>query len=193
MRTRRLSRASWVVASLLVTVLHRDARADAVGPPPADCPAGSFGDSCHGGPFCRPSTCESDAACAGGETCQEVKVCVGGVQCGGGIETLDDPPIPTFVGLCKDDGTCDGEATCQPLKQCVGAPDPTSGGTGGTSGTAGGTGGSSGGDSASGTSGGTGTDKRGCAGCSTDGGPGVVALALLALGQLLRRRRGAPA
>ena len=83
---------------LLVTVLHRDARADAVGPPPADCPAGSFGDSCHGGPFCRPSTCESDAACAGGEICQEVKVCVGGVQCGGGIETLDDPPIPTFVG-----------------------------------------------------------------------------------------------
>ena len=190
MRTRRLSRASWVVASLLVTVLHRDARADAVGPAPEDCPAGSFGDSCHGGQFCRPSTCESDAACVGGETCQEVKVCVGGIQCGGGIETADDPPIPTFAGLCKDDGTCDGEASCQPLKQCVGAPDPTSGGTaGGTGGTAG----SSGGDSASGTSGDTGSDKRGCAGCSTAGGPGAAALALLAFGQLLRRRRGARA
>jgi len=83
MRTRRVLRACWVGVSLLVMVPHGDARADVVGPAPEDCPSGSFGDSCHAGQFCRPSTCENDGACESGETCQEVKVCVGGIQCGG--------------------------------------------------------------------------------------------------------------
>lgn len=209
MHTRRP--ATWTLAALLL-LSAGPARADVVGPPPRNCPVGSSGDSCHGGPFCRPSTCLNDTECSEGSTCQDVMACIGGIQCGG-LEGGGDPPIDTFEGLC-DKGSCSGEAECQAIKQCLPAGDPTTGGsTGG--GSAGTDSAGTGGGSASGTGGGStggsptsgatsngpstgsgeasgdgtagGGDKGGCA-CTTTN-PTHAPLLALAFLPLLRRRR----
>ena len=197
------------VTALILLCSGGEVRADVVDRPPADCPAGSTPDTCHGGPFCRLITCMNDAECNPGEACQDAKTCVGGIQCGG-LEGGGDPPIATNEGSCEQSG-CQGSTECQTIKQCLPSGDPTSGGgsssgpatgtsgggsaTGGASSsgpTSGATGGSGSGDSA-GSGDGTGGDgtKGGCA-CTGSGDPGglasLVALGLLALGR--RRARG---
>lgn len=197
MRTPRHAPTRAALAALLLLSGSRHARADVVGDPPPDCPAGSVGSVCHGGPFCRPVTCTADAECSDGGTCQDVMACIGGIQCGG-LEGGGDPPIDTFEGVC-DKGACTGKSVCTAIKQCLPAGDPTTGGTA-TGGSGSATGGATTGSSPTGgaTSSATGTgeaagdgtgggDKAGCA-CATTDGPGLAPL--LAPGLLsLRRRR----
>lgn len=210
-----MTRTPWIVplygaaAALILMLPGGEARADVVGRPPPDCPAGSSPDVCHGGPFCRLLTCMNDGECNDGETCQDAKTCVGGIQCGG-LEGGGDPPIATHEGSCEQSG-CSGSVECQTVKQCLPSADPTSGGGssggGSATGTSGGgsatggasssgptssaTGGSGSGDSAgSGDStGGDGT--KGCA-CNHAGESGglvsLVALGLRALGRRRARR-----
>ena len=203
MRTPWLVPLRGAAAALVLMLSGGEARADVVGPPPRDCPVGSSGDACHGGPFCRPNTCLNDDECSEGQTCQDAKACIGGIVCGG-LEGGGDPPIATYEGSCEQSG-CKGNIECQAIKQCLPSGDPTSGGAtsggGSATGTSGGGSatGSSSGPTSSATAGsassdsagsgdGTGGDgsKGGCA-CTSAGNDGglasLVALGLLALGR----------
>ena len=140
------------------------ARADAIGPPPQDCPAGTVGESCHGGPFCDPEECTGDSTCKDGKTCQAVKYCTRQLDCAGGWGK--GPYYRTEVkGLCGINSTCASGGTCTSLKVCL------SGAVAGD--------------------GGADTPARGCS-CDLSGGAGTgLALWLIGLGLLIYlRRRG---
>ncbi len=96
------------------------ARADVIGPPPKTCPAGTEPGSCHGGPFCKPKVCVSDASCKAGQSCQSKKFCIKQINCGGGYGTK-------YIDVAK--GTCPGGApckdgTCKTVKVCVAGTPP---------------------------------------------------------------------
>jgi len=66
-----------VVVSLVTTLLASShARADAIGPPPADCPRGAAGSSSHSGQWCEPTTCAGGATCTSEQTCEPQGLCV---------------------------------------------------------------------------------------------------------------------
>lgn len=193
-----------LVALLLLT--GGEARADVIDDPPRDCPAGSYGNVCHGGPFCEPYDCQNDDDCGEGRTCQPVMACIGLIDCSG----LDGggSKLYTYEGMCER-GACPGQSECLAGMLCLPGGDSTTGGsTGGGSATSTGTttagtgGASTGGVATTGssptgsaTSNGPGTGEAASDG--TDGGKGGCACAahepalapLLALGLLPRRRR----
>ncbi|MFO0747096.1 MAG: hypothetical protein U1F43_15755 [Myxococcota bacterium] len=77
--------AAVFVASLALSLaaVAGAARADAVPPPPADCPAGAIGITGHNGPSCTPMACSEDKDCVDAmgfdkrpRTCQELALCV---------------------------------------------------------------------------------------------------------------------
>src|ERR1700679_4366304 len=84
-------------ALLFLALTPTTARADAVGPPPSNCPAGTTGTSCHGGSYCELSTCTTDTDCASGQTCQPRSYCQIPVTCGGGIALPDGGPVESTV------------------------------------------------------------------------------------------------
>src|SRR5262245_44352945 len=55
----------WVAITVALGALSLSpgAAADAVMPPPDNCPPGSVGEASHNGPWCRPTTCTTDADC----------------------------------------------------------------------------------------------------------------------------------
>lgn len=92
------------------------ASADAIGPRPAECPAGSTPDSDHFGPFCRVTVgCDSSEGCDGG-ACVEVKQCLEKRGC-----NHRDPSAPcnTFgiVGPCGEGDSC-SRGTCTARSVC---------------------------------------------------------------------------
>ncbi|MDI1477416.1 hypothetical protein [Polyangium sp. y55x31] len=105
------------------------ARADVVGPPPDECPAGTEGASCHGGPYCRPIECTSDAECGRGETCKDTPLCVSTINCAG---LLPPDASPTdydrakIEGSCPNGNECAADATCKTQKVCVPAASSSS-------------------------------------------------------------------
>lgn len=188
-------------------------RADAIGPPPTDCPAGSTAvDFCHGPATCRTATCEDDADCGSGMTCSEQALCTREHCCSGRCCAIDcgEPPTTyTHVeGPCSAGDTCDAVGTtCNKIKVCVPASsdagtatdagggdmdaggDDTDAGGGGTD--AGGTDGGEGGmDAGDGVDAGGGTDAGPGRGtddggcCAVLGGRGQARLALLAVALL---------
>lgn len=91
------------------------AAADAVPPEPTDCPDGSIGATCHGGPFCRPDTCDTQADCDPGLVCADTQACISTVDCGG----IGGPaPTDAYEGPCSAGGSCT-EGTCQTTKLCL--------------------------------------------------------------------------
>lgn len=149
--------AALVFVSLLAPV---SVSADAVGPAPKDCPVGTEGESCHGGPFCDPDECTDDSKCKDGKKCQQLKYCVKQIDCAGGWGK--GPYYRNEVkGPCGANGACASGGTCTTLKVCL-------------AGTVAGDGEAK-------------TPSRGCS-CDVAGGPGA-GLALLLLGLLLIRRR----
>ena len=105
--------------------------ADAVMSPPADCPPGAVGATSHNGPWCRPTTCTSDADCVGvdrrfdgqapARVCREQPLC---------IETRSEPshsgwshgkPFERIFahGVCPAGTTCTAPASCETAKRCV--------------------------------------------------------------------------
>lgn len=113
----------WIVVfGLSALAFVTPARADVVGPPPAECPAGTEGASCHGGPYCRPVGCAGGVECASGETCREVPFCVATILCAGLLPPdadLADYERSNVVGSCANGGTCAQDATCKTLQVCV--------------------------------------------------------------------------
>lgn len=88
---RCLASASLALAGLLTV---GSAAADVIGPPPTTCLDGSVGASDHGGPYCRPLRCSSDADCKDGRVCRKLALCVGTFS-GGGDRPKGEPP-PTY-------------------------------------------------------------------------------------------------
>lgn len=212
-----MTRFTSLVAALALA-LPAVAAADAVPPPPMNCPTGARPlDFCHGPQTCRIADCTDNADCNAGEECVERALCVREHCCGGFSCTIDGatPPRYTHVdGPCGAGGGCEGfGATCETSRVCVpitgsdaGPPLTDGGGTDGGGVDGGGTdgGGTDGGgadmdagDSDSGPSGGMdagpdGPTDGGCCSVVGHGHPygGAVALVLVALvGLRLRRKR----
>ena len=91
------------------------AAADAVPPPPTNCVEGSYGETCHGGPHCRPRACSDDGGCEPGESCQPLALCIDQIDCGGqgGPFFVDEVTGSCPGGSCAE-GTCQGTMVCAP-------------------------------------------------------------------------------
>lgn len=175
------------------------ARADVVPEPPMDCLDGTVGETCHGGPYCAPDTCTTDAECDAGKVCKDRDLCTATIDCGG-----MGGPAPTTEVTASCGEACPAGDTCSVLKVCVTASSgtggaggaTTSGGAGGST-TTGGTGGASvGGAGGSGGGGGDDVVVSGCS-CRVPGagtavgaaGALLFALGLAGLGGRRRRQR----
>lgn len=90
--------------------------ADKVPPPPEECPPGATPATNHGGPYCRPGTCTTDADCEGGNVCQEQALCIA-------TDTYSarkgQATRQVAEGVCNNGGSCASPATCQSAKRCV--------------------------------------------------------------------------
>lgn len=119
---------------LLVAWVPSLALADAVGPPPADCPEGSTAvDTCHGPETCEVADCTNDGECGAGMRCQERMLCVREHCCSGFACTM--PGMGTrythVAGPCGAGGTCgDPSLSCSTGRVCV--PDDSTPDAGGT-------------------------------------------------------------
>ncbi|MDI3282700.1 hypothetical protein [Polyangium sp. 15x6] len=113
----------WIaVFGLSALAFVTSARADVVGPPPDDCPEGTEGATCHGGPYCSPIECTSDAECGNGETCKAQPLCVSTIGCAG-LLPPDASPMDfertKIEALCPNGNECTQGATCKTQKVCV--------------------------------------------------------------------------
>lgn len=119
----------FVTALLFLLGAPTSSHADAVMPPPENCPDGSRGASGHGGPHCRPLDCASTADCREG-TCEMAELCIEKMQQGGG---WGEPfLVNAVVGTCPNNGPC-YVGTCQVGRVCLSqtAGDPSSSDPGG--------------------------------------------------------------
>jgi MYXO-CTERM domain-containing protein len=202
-----LSSMRFAACSLLFSAflaMAPTAHADAVPPPPRNCPNGSAGETGHIGAYCRPLSCANDSECAvyGPEfSCQPVALCIQIIEYTDWNGQVYE--IETVTGECSLEATCPPNAKCDESPKCA-----TGAGTSSASSTAASTGasGASTGSSASGTgasgaggetSDGDEPDRRieGC-GCAVPGQRSRSAGALLAglalmVGAGMRRRRRA--
>src|SRR5262245_60743770 len=113
---------SWTIVLAAWLAPVAEARADAVPAPPSSCPKGTEGSTCHGGPYCRPLACTTDADCKGGSTCGDVSLCVGVISCAGLLPPDADPSqfnVSRADELCPTDTKCPSDTTCQSIKVCV--------------------------------------------------------------------------
>jgi hypothetical protein len=101
---------------ILVLATASPAAADVVGPPPDNCPNGSYPDSSHAGPTCWPTVCTSNNECTSGEVCVERALCIEPVQGWGrgGQFTLDHA-----VTSCDGSGVCPPGASCMTNHRCM--------------------------------------------------------------------------
>ena len=99
------------------------ARADVVGPGPESCPSGGTPASCHGGPYCALTECQTDADCAAGvSVCREAPICVGKVVCAGLLPpdaNLADYERPSVESTCKVGSTCQDGTSCATKRLCA--------------------------------------------------------------------------
>ena len=110
------------------------ARADAVPPPPRNCPDGSVGETGHFGPYCRPLSCANDGECAvygPGFTCQPTSLCIEIVEyTDWNGQTYQ---VETVTGTCAPDASCPPNAKCDDSPKCsTGASTTTSSSSGGS-------------------------------------------------------------
>jgi hypothetical protein len=99
-------------------------RADAVPPPPRDCPPGTLGQTDHYGPHCAPADCQTDADCQG-KSCRAYALCVFD-------RVFESPRGDTHrreaKGACNAGQRCPLDSPCRPGNYClagnVAAPPP---------------------------------------------------------------------
>ena len=100
-----------------VLLLGNSARADVVGPPTLQCPAGFSVQRCHGSEYCGFTTCTTDAQCGGG-TCADRRWCINEFYCG---RWRPDGPLPmttTYEGSCANGEGCKA-GTCKTVRACA--------------------------------------------------------------------------
>ncbi|MBI4699786.1 MAG: hypothetical protein HY744_01245 [Deltaproteobacteria bacterium] len=172
------------------------ARADALPPPPENCPPGSTGQTGHCGVYCAPRVCSDVSQCQPGEVCQEQPLCIGQLQGPCGNVPPDAAPeyIDTVEGYCHAQAPC-VKGQCQKRKVCSPPPDAGTGGGSADAGSAGaGPHGGGAGGAAPGTAGPTVVDQ-GC-GCTLPGAPLAARAGLLVFAAAIalgaRRCRRAP-
>ena len=200
----RFFACSLVLSAILASASA--ARADAVPPPPRNCPDGSIGETGHIGAYCRPLKCANNSECAvyGPDfSCQPTSLCIEIVEyTDWNGETYQ---LETVTGVCAPDASCPPNAKCDDSPKCSTAASTTasssSGGstTDAVSGATTGPGSSGAGASGAGGEGADGEEPErrieGC-GCTVPGGRAGGAAALLAglallVGTGVRRRRRA--
>jgi hypothetical protein len=179
-----------LVLLLVVALRASSARADAVPPPPTDCPPGKVGTTSHGGAHCvdappkncppgwrgvaggncMVAVCGADNQCDPGQVCRDQSLCMAEET-----EYYRGPPpehphvFDVPVGICVEHAVCN--ARCKPGKVCLRPGDTPSGTLNDT----------------------TARAPRGCGGCATLGGGAPYGLLVLGavgvLAGLARRRR----
>lgn len=127
-----MARLPTLVAILLLCAAT--AHADAVPPPPADCPDGSHGRTGHAGPWCNPTTCTTDADCREeGTSCREAALCVTTQEYRmGGWAGEQRSTREMAHGPCRDGQCAEGE--CRRAKYCMRGAGGTSQGGGSSAG-----------------------------------------------------------
>jgi len=118
--SRSVKRANHWLVTLLVAcasiVLVSEAEADIVEGPGTNCPNGSEGSACHGGPHCRPRKCTQASGCGEGMSCEERQLCMGQLDCSGRMP--NSSLVDTVEGVCSSGGACE-RGTCQTVRVCV--------------------------------------------------------------------------
>lgn len=104
-----------VCAALLLSMR---AHADAISPPPEDCPSGSIGTASHVGQWCTPHLC-AEQPC-GDRTCETTGLCVLEEErdCGGQTGSPCTFTYREAFGPCELDTDCT-EGTCVTDDYCV--------------------------------------------------------------------------
>jgi hypothetical protein len=127
---RHLVGALATVLSIATLSLTADARADAIGGPPDDCPVGTTGRSDHGGEYCHPTVCAGAGDCPDDRLCEPQGLCITAttrsISHRGGSGQV---PFEEVSGPCDDDSDCRAPARCVVANRCttpslVGALDP---------------------------------------------------------------------
>lgn len=115
-----------VFGVMFVTALFASshARADAVGPPPANCPHGAAGRSSHSGQWCEPTACTGRDSCTSEQTCEAQGLCVASETYTEGGRLADDQPRVQLgrqiaVSACNAGDTCDDGSPCVVTNRCV--------------------------------------------------------------------------
>jgi hypothetical protein len=102
--------------ALSVVVTLREASADIVHGPHADCPDGTRtigGSHSHHG-SCQAYSCDDGATrCPAGTTCQEVALCVDAL-----VEPDSPIELEQIMGTCEGGASC-AQGTCQRLRVCA--------------------------------------------------------------------------
>jgi len=122
-----IPRIGSVLAAMLSLVMlfgSATARADAVEPPPENCPAGTYPTSGHCGPHCIADTCSQDSVCDEGGSCVERSLCVFQFQgpCGNHLPDAATTVHDAVAAACGSGGTC-SKGKCQTLDVCA-VPEP---------------------------------------------------------------------
>jgi hypothetical protein len=111
----RVLRTATIIAIQLAAVAcPRPAAADAVPPPPSDCPPGTRGVSNHSGQICAVAECADDRSCGEDQACGDYPLCV-----------ARDASPPAGLGRSArvggrcERGTCPAGFTCEPKPHCV--------------------------------------------------------------------------
>lgn len=122
--------------ALALAATSGTASADAVGPPPDDCPPGAQGVTSHSGQWCVAMTCNTDADCTGGDSlrammgrgggptvCREVDLCLttSTYHAGGRGAYLNGPDAPPLTRVIASACTpsCDAPGVCSRAKRCA--------------------------------------------------------------------------
>jgi len=114
--------AVWVfVVALGVLLSPSTSRADVVGPPPDDCPAGTEARSSHCGSYCVPRLCAGDGDCDDGQTCQPRQLCRDSIECQGGWDPDAAPTIIETANQSCAAGDCPA-GTCESTDVCAEPP-----------------------------------------------------------------------
>lgn len=128
----RHSAWTWIGLAWLVTSYSGGAaHADAVPPPPSDCPPGAIGETGHNGPYCTPKACTTDAECSDRlgydkrpRTCTPLAICVEARKEPSASGWSHGTPITRRFAheACGDDGAC-AVGSCERGHYCVLATD----------------------------------------------------------------------
>lgn len=154
------------------------ARADAVPPPPSDCPPGAIGETGHNGPYCKPKGCTTDAECTDRlgydkrpRACVPLAICVEERKESSRSGWSHGTPITRRFAheACDDDGRCE-VGSCEKGNHCAIIADEPPATTAAP----------------------TGVPAKGCGGCDA-GGADLAAWLAIAAGLALRARTASDA